>query len=316
VAEQGARSTISDEEVAALLEKNGKEGASSVRPYDFAAQRINRTQLPLLEVICKNFADRAGASLCNLLGRTASLQFDTLESVKSADLQASLPMPASLAVVRLKPLAGFAYVSVEPALLLTLLDGFFGGTGRPNADSQAAIGPAAQRFLALLLRSFAPDLASAWQPVTPLELELVKQETNPRLVQLGGPMESVVVAKFTVEFAARSGRIDWLFPDSLLSPVRDALAGNGGSSAPARKQEAWAPVITTALQDAQLDTRAVLAQAQISLRELVSLAPGDIIPIEAPQQVTLLAGDVPLYRGRFGISQGRNALKIVPGVPV
>jgi flagellar motor switch protein FliM len=315
MAEQPARSSISDEEVAALLEKSGKEGASNVRPYDFAAQRINRTQLPLLEEICKNFADRAGTSLSSLLGRAASLQFDSLESVKSADLQASLPVPASLAVVRLKPLAGFAYVSVEPALLLTLLDGFFGGTGRPNADSQAAIGPAAQRFLALLLRSFAPDLATAWLPVTPVELELVKQETNPRLVQLGGPMEAVVVAKFTVEFAARSGRIDWLFPDSLLNPVREALAGNGAtSSAPARKQEAWAPVITTALQEAQLDTRAILAQAQISLRELVSLAPGDIIPIEAPQQVTLMAGDVPLYRGRFGVSQGRNALKIVPGV--
>ena len=26
--------------------------------------------------------------------------------------------------------------------------------------------------------------------------------------------------------------------------------------------------------------------------------------------------DVPLYRGRFGISQGRNALKILAGVPV
>jgi len=25
---------------------------------------------------------------------------------------------------------------------------------------------------------------------------------------------------------------------------------------------------------------------------------------------------VPLYRGRFGISQGRNALKILPGAPV
>jgi flagellar motor switch protein FliM len=72
--------------------------------------------------------------------------------------------------------------------------------------------------------------------------------------------------------------------------------------------------LTSALQDAQVDTRAVLAQAQISLRELVKLSPGDIIPIEAPQQVTLLAGDVPLYRGRFGISQGRNALKILPGV--
>jgi flagellar motor switch protein FliM len=306
---------ISDEEVQALLEKSGKETANAVRPYDFAAQRISRTQLPLLEIISKNFADRAGPSLSGLLGRDASVHFESLESVKSADLQASLPVPASCAVVRLKPLPGLAYVSVEPALLLTLLDGFFGGSGRANADPQAAIAPAAQRFLALMLRTLAADLATAWLPVSPVELELVKQETNPRLVQLGGPLESVVVARFNVEFAARSGRIDWLLPDALLAPIRDAVAGDG-AAAPVRKQEAWAPVLTTALQCAQLDTRAVLAQAQISLRELVRLSPGDIIPIEAPQQVTLLAGNVPLYRGRFGISQGRNALKILPGAPV
>jgi flagellar motor switch protein FliM len=304
---------ISNEEVAALLEKSGKEAAATVRPYDFAAQRINRTQLPLLEEINKNFGDRAGAALSGLLGRDASLHFDSLESVKSADLQASLPAPATIAVVRLKPLPGFAYVCIEPALLLTLLDGFFGGTGRANADPQAAVAPAAQRFLNLMLRSFAADLAAAWQPVAPVELELVKQETNPRLVQLGGALESVVVARFTVEFAARSGRMDLLMPDALLSPIREVLAGDVGT-APVRKQEAWAPVLTSALQEAQLDTRAVLAQARISLRELVSLSPGDIIPIDAPQQVTLLAGDVPLYRGRFGISQGHNALKILPGV--
>jgi flagellar motor switch protein FliM len=304
---------ISNEEVQALLEAGGKEAAASVRPYDFAAQRINRTQLPLLEEISKNFAARAGAALTGLLGRDASMQFDSLDSVKSADLQASLPVPATFAVVRLKPLPGFAFVSVEPALLLTLLDGFFGGTGRPNADPQAAIAPAAQRFLALMLRSLAADLAAAWQPVAPVELELVKQETNPRLVQLGGALESVVVARFTVEFAARSGRIDWLMPDATLSPIREALSGDG-TAAPARKHEPWGPTLTNALREAQLDTRAVLAEAQISLRELVSLVPGDIIPIEAPQQVTLLAGDVPLYRGRFGISQGHNALKILPGV--
>jgi flagellar motor switch protein FliM len=306
---------ISNEEVAALLEKNGKEAAATVRPYDFAAQRINRTQLPLLEVINKSFGDRAGASLAGLLGRDVSLHFDSLESVKSADLQASLPVPATIAVVRLKPLPGFAYVCVEPALLLTLLDGFFGGTGRANADPQAATAPAAQRFLNLMLRSVAADLAAAWAAVSPVELELVKQETNPRLVQLGGALESVVVARFTVEFAARSGRIDWLLPDALLSPIRETLSGEGGTT-PVRKHEAWAPVLTNALKDAQLDTRAVLAQARISLRELVSLSTGDIIPIDAPQQVTLLAGDVPLYRGRFGISQGRNALKILPGAPV
>jgi len=307
--EPHARAAISDEEVSALLEKGAADAA---RPYDFAAQRINRMQLPLLEVVSKSFAERAGASLSALLGRDASMQFTSLESAKSADLQAALPLPASLAVVRLKPLPGFAFVSVEPALLLNLLDGFFGGSGRANADPQAAVAPAAQRFLALMLRSFAADLTAAWAPVTPLELELVKQETNPRLVQLGAPHEALLVVKFTVEFGARSGRIDWLLPEALLAPVREALAADGGQTT-LRKQEAWAPVLTTALQDAELDMRAILTQAQISLRELVRLSPGDIIPIEPPQQVTLLAGDVPLYRGRFGVSQGRNALKILSG---
>jgi flagellar motor switch protein FliM len=309
MAEAEARAAISDEEVSALLEKNA---AGAARPYDFTAQRINRMQLPLLEVVSKSFAERAGASLSALLGRDASMQFTSLESAKSADLQAALPMPAILAVVRLKPLPGFAFVSVEPALLLTLLDGFFGGSGRATADPQAAIAPAAQRFLALMLRSFAADLTAAWAPVTPLEFELVKQETNPRLAQLGAPNDAILVVKLTVEFGARSGHIDWLLPEALLAPVREALAADGGQT-PLRRQEAWAPALTTALQDAEVDTRAILAQAQISLRELVRLSPGDIIPIEPPQQVTLFAGDVPLYRGRFGVSQGRNALKVISG---
>ncbi len=309
MAEGKARAAISEEEVSALLEKSD---ASGVRPYDFTAQRINRMQLPLLEVVSKSFAERAGASLSALLGRDASMQFTALESAKSADLLAALPVPASLAVVRLKPLPGFAFISVEPALLLTLLDGFFGGSGRATTDPQAAVAPAAQRFLALMLRSLAADLSAAWAPVTPLEFELVKQETNPRLVQLGAPQESVLVLKFSVEFGARSGHMDWLLPEALLAPVRETLAADGGQTT-LRKQEAWGPALTAALQGAEVDTRAILAQAQISLRELVRLAPGDIIPIEAPQQVMLYAGDVPLYRGRFGISQGRNALKIVSG---
>jgi flagellar motor switch protein FliM len=305
-----AHAAISDEEVSALLEKSG---ADAVRPYDLTAQRIDRMQLPLLEVVSKGFAERAAASLSALLGRDAGMQFTSLESARSADLQAALPMPSSLAVVRLKPLPGFAFVSVDPVLLLALLDGFFGGSGRAVAEPAAAIAPAALRFLALLLHSIAPDWSAAWAPVTPLEFELVKQEINPRLMRLGAPQDAILVLKFTVEFGSGSGRLDWLMPEALLAPVREALAADGGQT-PLRKQEPWRPELIAALTDAQVETRAVLAQAHISLRELVRLSPGDIIPIEAPQRATLCAGDVTLYSGRFGVSQGRYALKVLPGV--
>ncbi len=308
-AAQPSASVISDEEVSALLEKSGP---GNVRPFDFTTQRINRTQLPMLEIVSKSFADRMSSSLSHLLGRDVSVQFTALDLAKAGDLQVTLPVPASLAVIRLKPLPGTAFVSIEPNLLLMLLDGFFGGTGRAVSEAQAAIAPAAQRFLALLLRSVAADLTAAWTPVAPLELELVKQETNPRLMQLGAPTESMFVLKFAVEFGAGSGRIDWLIPENMLTPIREALAAEAGN-APVRKQAAWGPVLGAAIQEVTLETQAILAEAQISLGELVRLTPGDIIPIEAPQHVTLLAGEVPLYRGRFGVSQGHNALKIIPG---
>lgn len=320
VATAKAASAISDEEVSALLEKGGSETLSSGEPLrpgeharlrDFIAPRINRTRLPMLEILSRTFAGHMGSSLSSLLGREASVEFTALDSAKTGEIQAALPVPGSLAIVRLKPLPGLAFVSVEPSLLLALLDGYFGGSGRIAGDSQAVTGPTAQRFLVLLLRSFAADLSVAWAPVTPLELELVKQETNPSLLNLGDPLGSILAVRFTVEFAAHSGRMDWLLPETLVAPIRETLGSEGGGT-PVRNSENWAPALCTALQEAELEARAILAQAQISLRELVCLAPGDIVPIDAPQYVTLLAGEVPLYRGRFGVSQGRNSLKILP----
>ena len=287
---------ISPEEVSALLETNA---AGNVRPYDLTAHRVNLARLPALEAACKSLAEKMAAALGALVGRDVTVQFRSLD-------------PGSLAIVRLKPLPGNAFVSVEPSLLLALLDGYFGGLGRAPGDTQAAILPSAQRFLTVLLRNLAAGVTAAFAPVAPIEMEFVKLETNPRQMKLGASREPILALRFTVEFGEQSGRIDWLMPESLLAPIREILASDDGSQQ-SSKHEAWAPVLGAALQDAEVETRAIFAQARISLGELVRLAPGDIIPIDAPEHAILLAGDVPLYHGRFGVSQGRNALKIIPG---
>jgi flagellar motor switch protein FliM len=166
-----------------------------------------------------------------------------------------------------------------------------------------------------MARSLGADAVAAWAPIAAIEWELLRQETNPRFAQLGEPRDMLIVAKFTVTCGEHAGQIEWLLPEALLAPVREALAADGGKPA-VRPQAAWAPVLTAALQRADIEARAVLGEAQISLGELVRLSPGDIVPIASPEQVVLLAGDVPLYSGKFGVSQGRNALKILArGVP-
>jgi flagellar motor switch protein FliM len=305
--DSAAKAAISEEEVSALLEKPGPD---SVQPFDLSSRRVSRTQLPMLDIVSRNFAMRASSVLSELLSRDVPLRFDTLESAKAAHLLSGLGVPCAFAVLRLKPLNGYAYLSVEPALLLSMLDGFFGGSGRTQTDIQAAGAPAAQRFFGLLLRHVGPLLAAAWAPVVAVELELVKLESNPHFVQLGEPEDRFVVAKFSVDFADATGRLQLLLPESLIAPLREAFASDGSKPA-ARKQPPWAPLLGETLQRAEIEARAILAQTEISLGELVRLVPGDIIPIEPPQDATLLAGNVVLYRGRFGVSKGRNAVKIV-----
>jgi flagellar motor switch protein FliM len=263
----------------------------------------------MLEFICRSFAGRASISLSTLVTREVSLQFESLQSATAEEAQAALPAPASVAIVNFKPLPGTASLAVEPALLLMLLDAFFGGSGREAGDAAAVLAPAAQRFLGLLVKTLAPDVTAAWQPVAAIELELVKQESEARFVQMGEPGDRLIATRFAVTLGAFQGHFQWLLPERLLGPVHEALASESGKPA-ARPSVAWAPMLAAGLQLAELEARAILAEAQISLGELVRLSPGDIIPISPPQQVSLLAGNVLLYRGRFGISQGRNALKI------
>ena len=302
----GGRAAISDEEVSALLEARDADRA---QPYDLASRRVGRMQLPLLEMIAKNFAERAALTLGALISRGPAIRFEGLRRATAQELQMALPTPASVAVARFKPLPGQGYVTIEPDLLLVLLDGFFGGSGRESSDSQAAASPAAQRFFALMLRELAADWAAVWAPLSPVEMELAKQETNPRLISFGESAEALVVVKFSVQLGTRTGHVSWLLPETLIAPLREMLSSENGRPA-ARAQVSWAPVIGAALQDAAIEARVILAQARVSLGELVRLVPGDIIPIDPPQQATLLAGDIPLYHGRFGVSQGRNALKI------
>ncbi len=311
-ADDGHRGVLSEQETAALLESSPQ---GQVRAFDITACKISRTRLPNLEHIAKTFGVRASTTLSQLVGHEVRIAFDGLDRGKSADRLAALPNPACLAVVRLKPLPELAIFATQPALLLAMLDGFFGGACRAPADAAAAASPAAQRFLGVMTRNLAPDFVAAWQPIAPVECELVKQEHDARFVQLGAAHDTVIIVRFIAQLGELNGALEWLLPEAALAPVREALSADGSVRSP-RDPHAWTPELSAALMQAQLETRAVLSEATMSLRELVSLAPGDIVPIEAPEHVTLLAENVPLFRGRFGVSQGRNALKILDGVSV
>jgi len=306
--EAAVKKVISDEEVSALLENNP---SAEVKPYDLAGtQRITRGRLPALETIHETFARSFRVALFNLLQREPQVTFEGVRSQKAGDYLAAVTTPASLDICRLKPLPGNALFVFDPTLVFLMVDTYFGGPG-VNVERTADRGltPTEVRFVQLVLRQAAADLAQAWTPVSQVEVELVKHESNPLFASVAAPTDTVLVNRFNIELPAGGGTLDLVMPAMMIEPLREVLTA--GIVARTGRDEAWGPTLAHHLKTANVEVRAVLTEVDITIGELKRLKPGDVLPIEAPREVCLYAGHQPLYTGKFGVSRGHNALKIL-----
>ncbi len=306
--EEVAKRVISEEETAALLENQPK---GEVKPYDLVGtQRITRGRLPALETIHETFARSFRVALFNLLQREAQVTFEGVRTQKAGDYLAGITTPASLDICRIKPLPGSALLVFDTNLVFLMVDSYFGGAGKAlERTGDRGLTPTEVRFVQLVLRQAAVDLTHAWAPVAQVEIELVKHESNPLFASVAAPTDTVLINRFNIELPSGGGAIDLVMPSLMIDPVREVLTA--GIVARSGTGEAWAPTLGAHVAEASVEVRAVLTELEVTLGELKSLKPGDVLPIDAPGKVTLYAGDEPLYAGKFGVSRGRNSLKIL-----
>lgn len=314
---EGKAPLISDEEVQALLDRAGpaQSGCAEARAYDLGGTpRITRGRLPTLELLLESFARQFRAHLADLVRRELQVTYEGVQAQRGADYLAALPAPACLDIVRARPLPGQVMFSIEPDLLGLLVDAFYGGTGRAGPrEPGRGLTPTEARFARLVVRQAIADLATAFAPVAAIEFEPVKQERSAHFVDIAGPTETLLVNRFRISLGDAGGALDFVLPSASIEPLREVLA----AGAALRQQPGgapWAPALAQGLADAKVELRAVLTEVEISLGELVRLKPGDVLPIEAPRDAVLLAGEAPLYRARFGVSRGRNALTVTETV--
>ena len=194
--------------------------------------------------------------------------------------------------------------------MFACVDTFFGGDGRfPVKIEGREFTPTEMRVIQLLLRNVFNDLAEAWQPVMKLDFEYVNSEVNPHFANIVAPSEILVVSKFHVDLDGAEGDLHIVMPYAMIEPIREQLDA-GLQSDRGERDERWTVNLRQQIQNAMVELSAQLATPRLSLRQLVALKPGDVIPIEMPEQLDICVDDLPVLSGTLGVSHGRHALKI------
>jgi len=278
--------------------------------YDFASQdRIVRGRLPTLEIINERFARYYRTSLFNMLRRTADLSVSGIQMVKFSEFIHNLFVPTSLNLVKVPPLRGKGLFVLDPKLVFSVVDNYFGGNGRFQTKIEGReFTPTELRVVRKLLDLAFSDLHEAWRPILELKFEYAGSEANPQFANIVSPSEVVVVTTFHIGIESGGGDMHICMPYSMLEPVRDLL-DVGVQSDRGDRDERWEQSMKEEIVGVHVELNSILAETQISMKELAELKKGDIIPLDIPETVDVLASDIPIFRGKLGVFDGNYAIK-------
>ncbi|MDD5754825.1 MAG: flagellar motor switch protein FliM [Methylococcales bacterium] len=299
-------SSIYSEEIVEEMEERGV-----VKSYDLAHQeRIVRGRMPTLEMINERFARLLRVSIFQFIRRSAEIYISGIQIKKFSEFTQGLLVPTSLTVIRVNPLRGKALIVMEPSLIFTAVDNFFGGGGFfENAPSEGKEFTLTEmRIVMIIVELIFKDLKEAWKPVMSLDFEYLSSEINPRFANIIEPGELIVVSTFHVDLEGGGGDIHVALPYTMLEPIRDLLDVINSSQDDV--DENWYDSLYREVMRVAVPINSVLIEKNMSIRSVLQLKKGDVIPIDLPDFVSLNAAHVPVFTGKVGISDGNYAIQI------
>ncbi|KTC19220.1 flagellar motor switch protein FliM [Pseudomonas marginalis ICMP 9505] len=283
----------------------------SVKSYDLTSQdRIVRGRMPTLEMINERFARYTRISMFNMLRRSADVAVGGVQVMKFGEYVHSLYVPTSLNLVKIKPLRGTALFILDAKLVFKLVDNFFGGDGRHAKIEGREFTPTELRVVRMVLEQAFVDLKEAWQAVMEVNFEYINSEVNPAMANIVGPSEAIVVSTFHIELDGGGGDLHVTMPYSMIEPVREMLDA-GFQSDLDDQDERWVKALREDLLDVAVPLSATVARRQLRLRDILHMQPGDIIPVELPQEMIMRASGVPSFKVKLGSHKGNLALQVV-----
>jgi len=279
--------------------------------FDFNNQeRIVRGRLPTLEMINERFARYFRISFFDLLRKSPEISVKGLEMVKFNEYIQTMDAPTSLSLIKMAPLRGTGLIMLDPTLVFVLVDNFFGGDGTIPAKIDGREFTSTElRVIDKVVQICFEDLVKAWEPVMSVNFNCHNHEVNPQMATIVSPTEVVVVSTFHVELEGGGGDIQVVYPYSMIEPIRNLL-DTGVQSDRGDIDERWAILLKEELMHARINMQALFVEKQVPLSDLINFRAGDIIPIDLPEQVMVLAEELPIIRGQFGEHQGNAAVKV------
>ncbi len=316
LAKGGAERILNQEEIDSLLGfslgDTTLDENSGIRAIIESAM-VSYERLPMLEIVFDRLVRLMTTSLRNFTSDNVEVSLDRITSVRFGDYLDSIPLPALLAVFKAEEWDNFGLIIIDSTLIYSIIDVLLGGRrgqtairieGRPYTTIETGL---VKRMVEVVLA----DAELAFRPLSPVKFNIDRLETNPRFAAISRPANAAILVRLRIDMEDRGGNIELVLPYATIEPIRDVLVQMFMGEKFGRNP-IWEGHLATEIGQAEIAVEAVLYEAQIPLRRLMSLDIGDTLMLELKPDafVTVRCGDVALTEGRMGRVGDRVAVRV------
>lgn len=306
---------LSQEEIDALLNalSDGQVDAEEikttkvqkkVRVYDFKRpNKFSKDQIHSLENIYENYCRALTTYLSGNLHSIIQTKVSSIEQITYDEFIRSLPNPTILSLYTLNPLEGTLLMEMSPALAFAIIDRLLGGQGQ-GSEKNRDLTEIERTIIAHRAEQMIDLIGEAWAEVLTTEPEFMVLETNPQFTQIVAPNEMIILVTLEVKVGEMVGMINMCLPYLVLEPILDKLSTFFLFSTQAKvTSKEQVNAIRKKIEWAKVDMTTLLGQSEILVRDLLELAPGDVIPL-----IQNVKEPLPVYVGNF------RKFKGIPGL--
>lgn len=290
------------------------ETAAQVRAEAYPLGRDPRVpdsgQWPALAAAHQRLAKLLRPRLRLVAMRSIGVTAEGLKVMTHSKLIEALTDPIYYGLTSLRPLQGQGLLCVNSSFVAAVVDHMFGGSGRfPIALTDRDLSISERKIAERIVRALATCLTEATRELQPLEIEILRQDTDVLGISIAGPDDHLVVFELAVTLGEDAHAVRIALPYLSIEPIRRTLSRRQANERPLN-HERWMDLLLAQIKEAEVELVAELATADATVADLMALKAGDFIELDLRQSLEVRIADVPVMRCGYGISNGHYAIRV------
>jgi flagellar motor switch protein FliM len=314
---------LSDDQIAALVEA-AREGqvpvktaepvtrTRRVRQVDFTRPtKFTQDQQRRLRRGHEAFARAASTQLSAELRTPVELEVINVDQQTWTSALGEIPAQSLFGVLEIGT-SSRLLLSLEHSATMHMIERLLGATIAAGTIERELT--EIERALARrIFGTFTVQLSRAWEELLGTTLALVAVESQQSNIQLAPSSEPTLAITMELQLGGLSSTITLLVPHRSIEQILEQVSSGGyGETVDADADAQAEQLVQAALRQVSVEVRAEVGSTDLTIDEVLALAPGDVIKLgSASSGGTLYADSVPIHRTKAGLSGNRRAVEVL-----